>query len=207
MTALRLMLVRHGQTESNLGGVLDSLPPGPALTEEGHAQAAALARRLADQPVTGVYASTAVRAQQTARPVAGVHRLDVVVLDGVHEVLAGDLEGRADAAAIGEYVQVFHRWTTGELGVRMPGAQTGHEVRERLFAAVRRICDDHEDGLVVLVSHGAMIRLAAQWLAPEVTERLTDQGLLVNTGHVLLEADGAGWRCLEWTGLEVQPGE
>lgn len=203
MSSLRLMLVRHGQTASNVRGALDSAPPGPPLTDEGLAQATALAGRLVDQPVTGVYASTAVRAQQTARPVADAHRLGLVVLDGVHEVQAGDLEGSTDPAAIGEFAQVFHRWTTGDLDARMPGAQTGRQVRERYLDAVHQVHENHEDGLVVLVSHGGAIRLAAQWLVPGISERLTDQGLLVNTGHVLLEADGAGWRCLEWTGLAL----
>ena len=203
MTSLRLMLVRHGQTASNLVGALDSALPGPPLTEEGMAQAAALAERLASEPVTGVYASAAVRARQTAQPVADVHRTEVLVLDGVHEVQAGDLEGRTDSAAIGEFAQVFHRWTTGEVDVRMPGAQSGAEVRERFLGGVERIQRTHEDGLVVLVSHGGIIRLGAQWLVPDIAGRLADQGLLHNTGHVLLEIDGADWRCLEWSGLKL----
>jgi probable phosphoglycerate mutase len=203
MTSLRLMLVRHGQTASNLRGALDSALPGPPLTDEGVAQAAALAERLANEPVTGVYASAAMRARQTAQPIADAHRTDVVVLDGVHEVQAGDLEMRTDGAALGEFAQVFHRWTAGEMDLRMPGAQSGSEVRERFVGGVRRIHDTHEDGLVVLVSHGGIIRLGTQWLVPEVLPQLTDQGLLHNTGHVLLEATGEGWRCLEWSGLKL----
>lgn len=201
MSGLRLMLVRHGQTDSNLKGALDSALPGPPLTDEGFAQAAALGERLADQPVTGVYASGALRARQTAQPVADAHRLDVAVLDGTYEVQAGDLEMRTDPVAIGEYMQVVRQWVAGDMTVRMPGAQNGHEVRDRFEAAVQGVRDTHEDGLVVLVSHGGIIRLAANWLVPEMAERVADQGLLVNTGHVLLEADGDGWRCLEWTGL------
>jgi broad specificity phosphatase PhoE len=203
MTSLRLMLVRHGQTASNLRGALDSALPGPPLTDEGVAQAVALAERLANEPVTGVYASAATRARQTAQPVADVHRMDLEVLDGVHEVQAGDLEGRTDGAAIGEFAQVFHRWTTGETDVRMPGAQSGDEVRERFFGGVQRIQDMHKDGLVVLVSHGGIIRLGTQWLVPETVSQLTDRGLLHNTGHVLLEAAGDSWRCLEWSGLKL----
>ncbi|WP_133848772.1 histidine phosphatase family protein [Labedaea rhizosphaerae] len=200
---MRLMLVRHGQTASNVRGALDSALPGPPLTEEGLAQAKALAERLADEPVNGVYASQAVRAQQTAQPVAEVHRTGLVVVDGVHEVQAGDLEGRTDAAALGEFAQVFHRWTRGELHVRMPGAQSGAETRERFVGGVEGIRSAHEDGLVVLVSHGGIIRLGTQWLVPDLAARLADQGLLHNTGHVVLEADGAGWRCLEWSGLKL----
>lgn len=203
MTGLRLMLVRHGQTESNVQAALDSALPGPPLTELGVQQAAALADRLASQPVTGVYASAAVRARQTAQPVADVHRTEVTVLDGVHEVQAGDLEMRTDAASVGEYMQVVHRWMTGELDARMPGTENGHEIRARFTTALREVQDAHQDGLVVLVSHGGLIRLAAQWLVPEATDGLAEVGLLRNTGHLLLEADGDGWRCLEWTGLAL----
>lgn len=203
MSGLRLMLVRHGQTASNLRGALDSALPGPPLTEEGVAQAKALAERLAGEPVTGVYASAALRAKQTAQPIADAHRMDLVVVDGVHEVQAGDLEGRTDGAALGEFSQVFHRWTTGEMDVRMPGAQSGTEVRDRFFGGVDHVRSAHEDGLVVLVSHGGIIRLGAQWLTPDVAAKLADQGLLHNTGHVLFEADGPGWRCLEWSGLKL----
>ena len=34
----RLVLVRHGQTPSNVAGVLDTALPGPGLTEEGQQQ-------------------------------------------------------------------------------------------------------------------------------------------------------------------------
>jgi probable phosphoglycerate mutase len=47
VSSLRLLLVRHGQTESNVNVVLDSLPPGPPLTQLGRQQAAELAERLA----------------------------------------------------------------------------------------------------------------------------------------------------------------
>jgi hypothetical protein len=101
MTDLRLVLARHGQTDANVRRELDSRPPGAPLNELGRAQAEALAQRLADAPVTAVHASRALRAQQTAAPVAAAHGLPVAVVDGVQEVFVGDLEGRSDVAAGG----------------------------------------------------------------------------------------------------------
>ena len=40
---MRLLLVRHGQTMSNVDRVLDTKVPGAPLTEEGRAQASAFA--------------------------------------------------------------------------------------------------------------------------------------------------------------------
>ena len=58
----------------------------------------------------------------------------------------------------------------------------------------------------MLVSHGGAIRLAAEWLADNVDGKVANIGILPNTGHVLLEADGDTWHCLEWTGLELMHG-
>jgi broad specificity phosphatase PhoE len=80
------VLARHGQTTANSQNILDTRLPGHPLTEAGHQQAADLAQRLADEPVVAVYASRALRARQTAQPVAARHQRTVQILDGVHEV-------------------------------------------------------------------------------------------------------------------------
>ncbi|WP_035305735.1 histidine phosphatase family protein [Actinokineospora inagensis] len=197
------MLIRHGETPSNVKHALDSRPPGPSLTEMGHRQAQALADRLADEQVIAVYASIATRAQETAEPVAKRHGLNVDVVEGLHEVQAGDLEGRSDEEALRGFGEVYMRWTQGDLAATMPGGETGEEIRERYLATLERICRSHSHGLVVVVSHGGIIRLAAEWLADNIGAQVANAKLLPNTGHVLLEQRPSGWHCLEWTGIEV----
>ncbi|ONI72667.1 histidine phosphatase family protein [Actinosynnema sp. ALI-1.44] len=206
---MRLLLVRHGQTAANLKRALDTSLPGAPLTEEGHQQAADFAATLPDKPVA-VYASQATRAQQTAAPIAAAHGLEVQVVEGVHEVFVGDLEGRTDDAALQEFFEIYLRWTNDDLDARMPGGESGAEIRARFTDAVGLIRDNHrhdhqddEDCLVVLVSHGGVIRLGAEWLAENVTGQLANVGVLPNTGHVLLEANGDGWNCIEWTGVDL----
>lgn len=209
MSTLRLVLVRHGETASNVSRALDSRPPGPPLNEQGRQQAARLAEELATEPVVAVYASTAVRAQQTAEPVARRHGMRVHVLDGVHEVQVGDLEGLADQESLDRFFAVYSAWVDGDLHRPMPGGETGQQVLDRFLAAVRDISDRHADGSVVLVGHSASIRLAGMALAPNVPGGLAEGALLPNTGRVVLEADTSsptGWQCLSWTGLRVASG-
>jgi broad specificity phosphatase PhoE len=203
MTALRLLLVRHGQTSANLARALDSKPPGAPLTDEGHAQAAAIAARLSTSPIVAVYASTAIRAQETATHIASPHDVPVQVIEGVEEVFVGDLEGLTGEEPLRQFISVYDRWTKDDLDARMPGGESGAEIKARYLGAVAKIRADHADGLIVIVSHGGSIRLAAEWLADNVTGQLANLGILPNTGHVLLEADGDTWHCLEWTGLEL----
>ncbi|MFE6992907.1 histidine phosphatase family protein, partial [Streptomyces pharetrae] len=89
---MRLLLVRHAQTPSNVKFLLDTAVPGPGLTELGERQAAALSEALAGQDIEAVYASTMIRTQLTAAPFAAARGLDVHVRDGIRELSAGDLE-------------------------------------------------------------------------------------------------------------------
>jgi broad specificity phosphatase PhoE len=203
VTALRLLLVRHGQTAANVIRALDTRPPGAPLTELGHQQAAALADRLADEPLTAVYASTATRAQQTAAPLAARHGLDVVVIEGVHEVFAGDLENRSDEAAREQFEANYAAWRRGELDARLPGGESARELRERFAAAVAGIRAG-ASGSVALVSHGGAIRLGVAGLIGDTAEA----AYLANTGVVVLAAvPGGGWRLEHWDPAPPRPGD
>lgn len=202
-TPLRLALVRHGQTTANAEGTLDTRPPGQPLSEEGHRQAAELALRLADEPVVAVYASLSVRAQQTAGPIAAQHGLAVRILDGVHEVFIGDLEGRQTPEAHSILHELYHAWHSGDLEAARPGGESGKQVLDRYLADVATIRSAHQHGTAVLVSHGAAIRLAVVALAANVDGAFAGPRYLANAAMVVLEADDTGWRCLRWDDVDL----
>jgi probable phosphoglycerate mutase len=207
MTAPRLVLVRHGQTSANVIHALDTRPPGAPLTDLGLAQADALAERLAADPVVGgrisaVHASRATRAQQTAAPLAAALDLDVQVVDGVHEIFAGDLENRSDRDARERFEEVYSAWERGDLDARLPGGESARELRTRFVAAVEGITAP-ATGPVVLVSHGAAIRLGAAALLGDDAET----AYLGNTGVVVLSANGDGWDLVHWDPAPPRPGD
>lgn len=191
--SVRLVMARHGETEANARHVLDTRPPGAPLNERGHVQAAALGERLAVAPVTAVHASVATRAQQTAAPVAAAHGLDVQVVEGVHEVFCGEYEGRSGREALERFLAVYEAWWAGDLDARLPGGESAHDVRDRFLPALDRLLDG-ASGDVVLVSHGAAIRLAAAALLGDTAET----AYVPNTGLVVLRPDGAGWVLEHW---------
>lgn len=202
MTSSRLFLVRHGRTDANVRGALDSRPPGEPLDETGHAQATTLAQRLRTEPITAVHASVATRAQQTAAPLAAALGLDVVLLDGIHEVFVGDLEGRADRAAREAFDVVYQRFWTGDLETSMPGGESAAHLRARFLPAVDAAMSGAA-GDVVMVSHGAAIRLAAAALLGDYA--LTSY--VPNTGVIILRPDGGGWELEHWDPAPPRPGD
>ena len=77
-----MILLRHGQSEFNLHFGATRRDPGiidPRLTELGHAQACEAAHQLTGQGIQRIIVSPYTRALQTARPVADVLRLPLIV--------------------------------------------------------------------------------------------------------------------------------
>lgn len=209
---MRLILVRHGQTPSNVAGLLDTAPPGPGLNDTGHRQASAVPSALAAQPIDAIFASDQTRAQETAAPLAAARGLSVSVLAGLREIGAGDLEMAGDADSVHRYIGTLIAWLDGDLTLRIPGGPNGFDFLERYDEAIGAIADDiagtaGPDGAAVAVSHGAAIRAWAAIRAvspagPEPTAP-APTGLghrhLDNTGAVTLErAEGGLWRVLDW---------
>jgi len=89
---VRLLLIRHGQTSSNVERLLDTAVPGADLTDEGREQAEQLVGKLEQQPLEAIYVSDLVRTQQTAAPLAKARGLEPVIRPGLREIQAGDYE-------------------------------------------------------------------------------------------------------------------
>jgi len=200
----RLVLVRHGQSYGNVDRRLDTRPPGAALTPLGLDQARAFARG-AERPALLVH-SVATRATQTAAVIGAELEVAPVVVDGIHEVQVGHLENRNDDDAVAEFTAVYQRWHRGEFDVALPGGETGHDVLGRYLPVLndlrgRYLDDDGWQGDIVVISHGAAIRLASAVLAG-VDGEFALENHLDNTESVVLTPTVAGrWSCARWGSL------
>nr|WP_040744583.1 histidine phosphatase family protein [Nocardia transvalensis] len=220
-----MILVRHGETEGNVAKVLDTELPGLPLTERGVAQAKSFATNLAAAP-RRLFSSAALRARQTAGHIESVTGVPAEVVDGVHEVQVGELEGANSAAAHEVFQSVYRRWHLGELEVRLPGGENGQEVLDRYLAVLDHLRETYltpgdvsERGDILLVSHGAAMRLAGRAIGG-VAPPFTTNNHLDNTETIELvpryapRVDGAtflGWECARWGrytppfGTDVEP--
>jgi probable phosphoglycerate mutase len=155
-----LWLVRHGETEwSRLGrhtGRTDI-----ALTEAGHAQAAAVARKLSGHDFALVLSSPLTRALDTARLAGFGGRVETA--DDLMEWDYGDDEGRTTP-------EIRHErpgWTIWRDGPS--GGETADHVANRVDRVIARV--RRADGDVLVFAHGHVLRvLAARWLGEPATE-------------------------------------
>jgi broad specificity phosphatase PhoE len=201
---MRLLLIRHGQIQSNVEGILDTIVPGPGLTELGREQADLLPAALEGEDIRAIWVSTALRAQQTAAPLARGLGIEPVRRDGIREIYAGDLEQAGGHSEVRAYVEVVLSWSRGELDVRMPGGEDGHEFVGRFESVIEEATRAAEDGqAVAVVSHGAAIRCWASLRADNLGLEAARRYWLDNTGVAVLERTATGWTCRTWMGDPV----
>lgn len=160
-----VLLVRHGRTAANAGGVLAGRTPGISLDEQGRGQASALGARLADLPVVAVVSSPLERCVETATLLAQACPgwPATVVDDGLVECGYGDWTGRELKGLVKEAL-----WRTVQAhpsAVRFPGAdgESMLGMQARAVEAVRRwdlqLGEEHgPDAVWVAVSHGDVIK-------------------------------------------------
>jgi broad specificity phosphatase PhoE len=154
----RVILVRHGQTAWNVGascaegerfrGRID-LP----LNERGHAQAQALAERLADEPIAAIYASPLQRAIETAEPTAQRLGLTVQPLEGIMDINYGDWQEHPHSEVARLYPALYRQWLQEPHKVRPPGGESLEEVRSRAMAVLDQIMARHQDGTILVTAH------------------------------------------------------
>jgi broad specificity phosphatase PhoE len=202
---MRLILIRHGQTPSNVLGLIDTRIPGPGLTELGLVQAAAIPLALADESIDALFASVQVRSQLTAAPLSTKLGLEVSIRPGIREIDSGDLQMLGDIDSVHSYMSTILAWVAGDHELRMPGGESGLEVFAR-FDAVVAEADAAGHETVAIVAHGAIIRMWAGGRARNTGAEFATRNILENTGIVILEGSPAmGWDALSWMGVVVEP--
>jgi probable phosphoglycerate mutase len=153
-----LILLRHGETEWNLQGRWQGQAEDTLLTECGREQARSAARRLQAFPIDEVYSSDLKRAWETAEIVADASGLIPIVEQGLRESDVGAWTGLTWDEIRAGWPEQVAAMLRGE-DIQRGGGESYGEMRLRLAEAVDRIVLRHPGEMVLLVSHGAALRL------------------------------------------------
>lgn len=155
----RLLLLRHGETDSNVEGRTQGRREVP-LNAHGRRQAEAAAGLLRAYEPAAVLSSPAQRARETATPVAAVHGIEISVDGRLAELDQGDLDGLTMAELRGpQYEQFLRRWQTEDLtDLRMPGGETMGEAQRRMVEWALAMAEAYPGQTVIAVSHNLALR-------------------------------------------------
>jgi len=174
--ALRLFLVRHGETADNLQMRYIGIRDEP-LTDRGMLQARQVASALSQIPIRAVWTSPLRRAIDTAAQIQKAGRVELRSDTRLAEGSFGRWEGmsRAEVLNLGEEdAHLLARWET-DPSCAPPEGESIEKIQTRMISLVQEIERQFPESSVVLVSHVGPIKalLAASMAIPlQATRRL-----------------------------------
>ncbi len=152
-----LVLIRHGQTASNVEGYFMGWSDIP-LNETGRMQAKKLAERLKDQRIDVLYSSPLMRAFETAEMVAKEHGLTPKPLPELKEMNYGDWQGLKRADIRQKYPELWKKLLQFDPDMCFPGGESYRELIERSIRAYDIIVKAEEGKIIAAVSHQGFLR-------------------------------------------------
>lgn len=155
---MRLLLVRHGETDWNKSGKFQGQCDVP-LNKRGLAQARQTARAIGLSAVDAIYASPLCRTMQTAEAISEPSGKNVVPVDDLKELDLGELEGITGAEMRGDWPQVYGAWRENPAELVLPKGESLKQLQERAWQAYLDMESAHpKDETLVAVSHNFTIR-------------------------------------------------
>lgn len=152
-----IYILRHGQTDYNLRGIVQGGGVDTSLNATGEAQARAFYDKYQHLPFTKVLTSGLKRTHETVAPFLG-QGLDWEQYPEINEMGWGDHEGLAATAQSKiEYESVTNAWIQGDYHAAMPNGESAWQLQQRLEAFVNHLQQRTEE-LLLVCSHGRAMR-------------------------------------------------
>ena len=150
---MQIFLLRHGETRWNREGRCQG-SSDIELNEVGHRQAGEVAAYLSGRRIDAVYSSDLRRARQTAEIVGEPHDVAVRIEPDLRELDHGEMEGLTFVEVRERFEGLIEQWRSEPVAVMLPGGERLIDVDRRVWSALNRIVESHDDeDTLVVVSH------------------------------------------------------
>jgi len=160
---LELILIRHGETDSNIRGSYLGWTD-IELNATGIKQVQSLRDRLKGINVDKIYTSPLKRALKTAEIINENYRLDIVLSDGLKERNFGIWDDLTLEEMTQKYPLEYNEWISDWIKYRIKEGESAQEAYERTAAFVEGLIRNNDDGVFMLVTHLGTIRFILAYL-------------------------------------------
>jgi len=165
---MKVIIVRHAQTDENIGGELASSESEVLLNEEGILQAQRLAEHLRHEDIAIAYVSPQHRAVHTAKEALKHHpKAQIVPVEHLKEQYLGIYEGKGKA----EW-KAIKKLSKEPFDLFKPeGGESYADLQVRVTKFFQGLIKNHPNDTVLIVSHGGTLGvLLLHILEKELTE-------------------------------------
>jgi alpha-ribazole phosphatase len=152
----RIILVRHGQTNTNIKGIIHAVKDEELLNIEGIKQMKKTAEKLKSFLPVKVYTSKEKRTIQSGEVIGRELGIPIETLDEIGERNWGNFTGKPWQ----EVEKILSSMTLDERYSYIPAnGESWKQVESRLIKAITEILSQNKDDTIVVVSHGGVIRI------------------------------------------------
>ena len=163
MTMLELILVRHGETDSNKKGTYCGWTD-TVLNDRGLKQAQLAARKLKGIKPDAVYSSPLKRAYDTACIINREALLEIICSDSLKEQNFGEWEDLSYAEIYKSHPAECGDWANDWANYCMNGGESTLQLYRRVTGFIDCLLESNKSGIILLVTHLGCIRFILSYL-------------------------------------------
>ncbi len=206
-----LYLVRHGETEWNVKGLVQGQSDIP-LNKKGEAQARELAKKLRHIKFTAVFSSDLLRAKRTAEIIAMEKNLTVITKQVLRERDFGEFEGKP-----GPWLESWRKMLRvgienlaekekKELLKIRTGVETDEALMNRFIPFLREVSLAYPGKNVLIVTHGSVLRTFLIRIGYFKDELDSFRVIISNSSYIKVLSDGVDFWVKEIVGVKKREG-
>lgn len=157
---MKLIIVRHGQSEANRKGIHQGQIVDSPLSEEGKKQAKIVAEKLKSEDIETIYSSDLKRAFETAKELGKILNLDIIRDKRLREFSWGEFDKNPEKREelFKELYKRESKKGTSKYEIRPPQGENYWDLINRVKSFLEDI--KKHDNTVVVYSHGGSIEVA-----------------------------------------------
>jgi broad specificity phosphatase PhoE len=155
----KIYLIRHGQTDYNLQGIVQGSGVDASLNDTGRAQAQAFYKAYRHISFDRVYTSKLKRSQESVASFVKDGTPSEAVA-GLNEISWGSKEGQRITPEEDEYYHwMLKQWQMGQTHIPIEGGESPEEVAERQRPFIESLRSSGTNGNILVCMHGRAMRI------------------------------------------------
>ena len=182
---MRIIVVRHGQTEENAKRILMGHTPGK-LSNLGIRQAKRLALKLKNMKIDLIISSDLKRVSDTTAEITRYHKVPVIYSSELREQSYGVFSGRS----LKELLDAEAASGVEAIDFRPEGGESFADVERRILKFMKKLSKRYKNKTVLISAHAGVAQsLMSIYIGRPLGEMLKTNPK--NTGFLILELDGS----------------
>jgi len=155
----KIYIIRHGQTDFNLRGIVQGSGVNSSINEKGRRQAQAFYEAYKNIPFDKIYASNLKRTTESVQSFVDLG-IPLVQLEGLNEISWGRKEGQPITLEEDAYYNwMLSQWQQGNTHHRIEGGESPEDVMKRQDKAIGYIMSKTDEKNILICMHGRAMRI------------------------------------------------